>query len=64
MSLHAFYEMPHKIDYVIGVAGHLFPFSRFKPTENKVRIIHGLLDEKRSWEYAKIVFENKMDVGK
>ena len=65
MSLHAFFEMPDQIDFVIGVGGYLFPFSKFQPTaDGRVRVMHGLSDTLRPWEYVKTTYEKKLEVGR
>ena len=49
MSLHAFYELPKIIDYVIGISGYLFPFSKYTSSYNRLKIIYGDSDRLRPW---------------
>lgn len=66
MSLHSYYELPHVIDYVIGAAGYLFPFSKYsaEKTKGNIKIIYGLNDDLRPWEYTKVTYEKKFEEGK
>ena len=64
MSLHAFFEMPEKVDFAIGVGGYFYPFSEFRPTEGRVRVVYGLEDKKRPWEVVKLAYEKRLEVGK
>ena len=49
LALHTFYEMAEKVDYVIGIGGSMFPFTKFRETEQRVRVIHGKTDSLRPW---------------
>jgi predicted esterase len=49
MALHCLYHSQN-VDAVLGIAGYLFPITKFDPNlKNKKRIIYGLADKLRPW---------------
>lgn len=56
--------MNNIIDEVVAIGGSMFPFTPFKKTNSKVKIIHGDADQRRPWEYVKKTYEDKYEIGK
>lgn len=60
MALHCLYST--KIDFAgcVGVSGYLFPITPFNNLSTFKRIIYGLADPLRPWEYVKVTYHDKI----